>query len=324
MSTWQILVGDVREKLRELPDASVQCVVTSPPYFGLRDYGVEGQIGCEDRLADYIGAVVNVFSVMRDVLRADGVVWLNLGDSYASDDKWGGTTGGKHVSALHGAEIGRRRRDTELKSKDLCMVPARVALALQDAGWYLRCDIIWSKPNPMPESVTDRPTKAHEYLFLLAKSAKYYYNADAIKEPFSDYVEERVRCEAAKGMTRPLNDKLSDVRGDAGITNHQAGASAHLLEGGRNKRSVWTIPTQPYAEAHFATFPEALVEPCILAGSQEGDLILDPFCGSGTTGAVAIRLQRNFIGIELNPSYVELARKRIGNVAPLFAQEISA
>jgi DNA modification methylase len=309
--TWRILVGDVRERLRDLPDGSVQTCVTSPPYWGLRDYGHAGQIGLEPTPEAFVSEMVAVFAEVRRVLAEDGTVWLNLGDSYANDTKWGGSSGGKHVTALHGnSGIGRGRRDTGLKGKDLCGIPWRVAFALQADGWYLRSDIIWSKPNPMPESVTDRPTKAHEYLFLLSKRASYYYDAEAIAEA------------GIADRNRGGNAKMVDA---AGIvlgreTNPNCGLGRKWEpDGTRNKRSVWHIATQPYPEAHFATFPEALIEPCILAGSKPGDTVLDPFNGSGTTGAVAIRHQRNYIGVELNPAYVELAEKRIGAVAPLFA-----
>ena len=327
---WQVLCGDVRERLKDLAQQSVQCVVTSPPYWGLRDYGHAGQLGLEATPDAFVAAMVSVFGEVWRVLANDGVCWLNLGDSYANDTKWGGSSGGKHISALHGnTGIGRGRRDTGLKSKDLVGVPWRVAFALQAAGWYLRSDVIWSKPNPMPESVTDRPTKAHEYIFLLTKSARYYYDSDAIREPLCEstlrqaetiYQGKATKEYEAAGVQNPSSVKARIV---AKLQQTPARARPSS-EFGANRRSVWHIPTQPYPEAHFATFPGALVEPCILAGSKPGDLILDPFCGSGTTGAVAIRFQRNFVGIELNPSYVELARKRIGNVAPLLAQEIVA
>ncbi len=324
MNSWRILHGDVRERLRDLPDGSVQTCVTSPPYWGLRDYGVSGQIGLEQTPDAFVAALVEVFREVRRVLAEDGTVWLNLGDSYAGSNQTGGdgssstlTRGGK-VQAQYGGSstfgISRALGDG-LKAKDLCGIPWRVAFALQADGWYLRSDIIWSKPNPMPESVTDRPTKAHEYIFLLSKAARYYYDADAVKEAAT--------CSERPETSRHDEaNKSRDARGTGVSAKTTLGYNRPEL--GRNKRSVWHVATQPYPEAHFATFPEALIEPCILAGSKPGQTVLDPFNGSGTTGAVAIRHQRNYVGIELNQAYIELARKRIGAVAPLFAEELSA
>lgn len=327
MNNWRILIGDVREQLSTLPAGCVRTCVTSPPYWGLRDYGVSGQLGLESTPEAYVAAMVGVFADVRRVLSDDGTIWVNLGDCYNAYNGGAGPTssisGGAATRERPQLETGYGLRDKGRKAKDLLGIPWMVAFALRADGWYLRSDIIWSKPNPMPESVTDRPTKAHEYIFLLSKSKSYYYDAAAIKEPIVDYVAERIRAEAAKGMNRIHGDKYREVRGDAGITNRQCGSRAHLLELGANKRSVWNVATSPYPDAHFATFPEKLIEPCILAGSAFGDTVLDPFTGSGTTGAVAIRHQRNFIGCELNPAYVELARKRIGGVAPMFAQEVA-
>lgn len=290
-------IGDCRALLPEMAAAGVraQTCVTSPPYFGLRDYGVAGQMGLEASPAEYVEQLVKVFRAVRNVLANDGTLWLNLGDSYANDGKWGGHTGGKHVKALHASPIGRNKRYTGLKPKDLIGIPWRVALALQADGWWLRSDIIWSKPNPMPESVTDRPTKAHEYLFLLAKSERYYFDSESIKEPATD-----------TGRINGIDGR--DERAEA----RPPGSSARTLARidysalGRNKRTVWTVPTAPFKGAHFATFPRALIEPCILAGARAGDTVLDPFMGSGTTGQVATDLGRNFVGCELNPEYVEL------------------
>lgn len=282
----------------------VQTCVTSPPYFGLRDYGQEDQIGLEETPAEYIDELVCVFREVRELLAEDGTLWLNLGDSYANDSKWGGQTSGKHARSLHGdSGIGRRKTNTGLKSKDLMGIPWRVALALQADGWYLRSDIIWHKPNPMPESVTDRPTKSHEYLFLLAKSDRYYYDADAIKEPASD---------TGRVNGREGRDELEAARppGSAPRTL----ARIDYSNRGRNKRSVWTVPTQPFAGAHFACFPPALIRPCILAGAPAGGVVLDPFMGSGTTGQVATDLGRHFIGCELNPEYVALHSMRTTTV----------
>ena len=264
--------GDARDVLLTLADESVQTVVTSPPYWGLRDYGVNGQIGLEPTPELYVENMVSIFRDVRRVLRSDGTLWLNMGDSYAGSGAGGGGNRKGNEHGQHNA-VAKKSRPSALpthKPKDLVGIPWRLAFALQADGWYLRCDIIWSKPNPMPESVTDRPTKAHEYIFLLTKSARYYYDAEAIREPQ------------------------------------------------RNKRSVWEIPTQPYSEAHFATFPEALVRPCILAGTSEAGVVLDPFAGSGTTLAVATSLGRKSIGIELSDEYMEIARKRITKQTPIF------
>jgi DNA modification methylase len=263
-----IYVGEVRNGLRQFiaEGRRAQCVVTSPPYWGLRDYGMSGQIGLEPTIAEYVATMVDVFRLVRDVLANDGVLWLNLGDSY------NGSSGRGGKNSLQADNVGSFtnviwREDRGLKKKDLCGIPWRVAFALQADGWYLRSDIIWSKLNPMPESVTDRCTKAHEYLFLLAKSERYFYDA-------------------------------------------QASGYGNGANGTRNRRSVWTIATQPYPEAHFATFPEALVEPCILAGSRVGDTVLDPFMGSGTVARVAQRLGRQWLGCELNPTYAAMIEDR--------------
>lgn len=298
-----ILNADCRDALKGMDAASVHCCVTSPPYFGLRDYGVDGQIGLEPTPDGYVAELVGVFREVRRVLRDDGTLWLNLGDSYANDAKWGGASGGKHVSALHGnSGIGRAKKNTGLKAKDLIGIPWRVAFALQADGWYLRQDIIWHKPNPMPESVRDRCTKAHEYVFLLSKSERYYFDAGAIAEP--------------------------SVKGAAGSSFSEGKTAAHQLGRSslserveaetRNKRSVWTVATKSFSEAHFATFPPELIEPCILAGCPEGGTVLDPFGGAGTTALVASRLQRSSVLIELNPEYAAMARARVSADAPLF------
>jgi len=280
---------------RRLPlvDGCVQCVVTSPPYWGLRDYGHAGQIGLEPTFEAYIEQILEVFREVWRVLRSDGTCWVNLGDSYNTR-----TTAGSKPSP--DTDVGYWQKSDQLgrpriKTKDLCMIPARVALALQAAGWYLRADIIWHKPNPMPESVTDRPTKSHEYLFLLTKAERYVYDADAIKEP-SNYPDDDRKLRAAETQKRWPSSDVAGIRG---------GSAIYCT---RNKRSVWTIPTMPYAGAHFATMPEALVEPCILAGCPLGGLVLDPFVGSGTVGAVAERLGRRWVGTDL--SYHRLAAAR--------------
>jgi len=320
-----LLVGDVRDKLCELANDSVQCVVTSPPYWGLRDYGVEGQLGLEPTPELYIEHMVAVFREVRRVLRQDGTLWLNIGDSYARDPAKGGSgPNGKHdnipdygnarkiMSESRGSSdgfVGRGDRapvrvgGVGIKAKDIVGIPWMLAFALRADSWYLRSEIIWHKPNPMPESVTDRPTKAHETIFLLAKSAKYFYDADAIAEPSIE-----------GGKVVSLGEK-SFARGQAdgaGVARSGNGhAATYEVKPTRNKRSVWTIPPQPFRGAHFATFPEKLVEPCILAGSRPGDLVLDPFAGSCTTAVVALRHSRNFVGTELSTAYAEIARKRV-------------
>jgi DNA modification methylase len=333
----RILIGDVRTQLATLADESVHTVVTSPPYFGLRDYGMAGQIGLEPSPQEFISALVDVFNQVHRVLRADGTLWVNMGDSYANDGKWGGHTGGKHVSALHCSPIGRNKRYTGLKPKDLIGIPWRLAFALQDAGWYLRQDIIWSKPNPMPESVRDRCTKAHEYIFLLSKSEKYYYDQEAIMEPFAETsiarleqpaLEQQEGSDRVPGKTNgntkawgPSSYRGSSfTKGKTGEVKPTVGQRERQEAAGRNKRSVWTVTTQPFKEAHFATFPPKLIEPCILAGCPVGGTVLDPFGGAGTTGLVSDRLQRNAILIELNPEYAAMARKRIEGDSPLFAE----
>jgi DNA modification methylase len=334
-----IIQGDCREMLKTLPEASVQCCVTSPPYFGLRDYGCAGQIGLETSPAEYVVAMVEVFREVWRVLRDDGTLWLNLGDSYANDGKWGGHTGGKHVKALHCSPIGRNKRYTGLKPKDLIGIPWMVAFALRDAGWYLRSDIVWSKLNPMPESVTDRPTKSHEYIFLLTKAQRYFYDAAAIQEPYSKNTLPR--------MERGVGENHKHTNGAPGQSPHTlsqprlhskycgqatkdyalAGAqnpsdTKRRIEesilngaGGANKRSVWTVANAPFSGSHFATFPPDLIKPCILAGTKPGDAVLDPFGGSGTTGMVALELARKAILIELNPEYAAMADQRC-NVTP--------
>lgn len=306
--TIEILQGDCRDVLGSLPDGSINCCVTSPPYFGLRDYGVEGQLGLEPTPDEFVSAMVEVFREVRRVLRDDGTLWLNLGDSYANDGKWGGSTGGKHASALHGnSGIGRRLLTTGLKPKYLIGIPWRVAFALQADGWYLRQDIIWHKPNPMPESVTDRCTKAHEYIFLFAKSERYYFDADAIKE---QAVSNHASGNGFKG--RQGGAIHMPMSGGAGT------ADPWLPGGMRNRRSVWTVSTKPFKGAHFATFPPDLIDPCVLAGCPVDGTVLDPFFGAGTTGLVAQKHGRNCVGIELNPDYIAIANERLG-LAPVSA-----
>lgn len=350
---WAIREGGALDRLREMPDESVRCCVTSPPYFGLRDYGtgewhggdascdhiapprsaatmrfrgvcgkcgarrVDEQIGLEATPDEFVGRIVDVFREVRRVLSSDGTLWLNMGDSYAGSwgaQSWGATTALSTRTSAAQIKAHPRMANTgsipvgaTYKAKDLLMIPATVALALRADGWYLRSDIIWAKPNPMPESVTDRPTSAHEHLFLLARSARYFYDADAIREADAGTDHPRSVLDGQPSL-EPTNGLRAPHKG-LRQTEGRNGA-------GRNKRNVWEIATQPYAGAHFATFPPKLVLPCILAGSREGDTILDPFAGAGTTGVVALRLGRSFLGVELNPAYAELGRERIRRDAP--------
>lgn len=305
----EILCGDVRTQLKTITDQSIATCVTSPPYFGLRDYGMSEQIGLEQTPDEYVTELVGVFREVRRVLKNDGTLWMNLGDSYAgagySNHDINGTSWKENMN-------GDKRTDRQqqqvkslktigIKAKDLIGIPWRVAFALQADGWYLRQDIIWHKPNPMPESVTDRCTKAHEYLFLLTKSPQYYFDAKAIREE-SVYP---AGTKAAKGSAVRSNTK--------GVNSRPP--EYKVSDGYRNKRSVWTVNTRPHAGAHFATFPPDLIRPCILAGSKIGDTVLDPFLGSGTTLAVAKELGRNGVGVELNPKYVTLAEERLQNTA---------
>ena len=323
MTDFRVIIGDCIEGIRTLPDQSVHTCVTSPPYFGLRDYGMAGQIGLEDTPDAFVARLVDVFREVRRVLRDDGTLWVNLGDSYA------GYHGNKNAlmptSATNGWTNGtnensrgdKRPQDIGLKQKDLLGIPWRVAFALQADGWYLRQDIIWHKPNPMPESVTDRCTKAHEYVFLLSKSARYFFDAEAIKEPVSDNEVTRARNNRAdKGIVGP-----ADLHG-TGFGQSGQGGWERAGVATRNRRSVWTVATKPYAGAHFATFPPDLIEPCILAGSPVGGTVLDPFGGSGTTAGVSMRNGRNAILCELNPEYAALMPERIaalgGNQGDLF------
>lgn len=287
-----------------MPDGFLNCVVTSPPYFGLRDYGNDEQFGLEETPEAYVHNLVDLFREIRRALRDDGTVWLNLGDSYFSTTKGTGGPSDKQDS-----NAGSRYNPIKLKSsygikpKDLIGIPWRVAFALQSDGWYLRQDIIWHKPNPMPESVTDRCTKSHEYIFLLTKSAKYYYDSEAVKEKASN-----------EGRVISLGEK-SFSRGQAtgmGIEPSGNGRSEqYTVPNGRNKRSVWTVTTKPYSEAHFATYPEDLIKPCILAGCPENGIVYDPFGGAGTTALVSHKARRKWILSELNPEYVKIAEKRL-------------
>ncbi len=327
----KIICGDCLEVMKGIPDESIQCCITSPPYWGLRDYQTEGQFGLEETPEAYAAKMVEVFEEVRRVLKPDGTLWLNLGDSYAgsgrgrdADGTWNPGQGGSKQGTNVGSTLGRQVNSKSLhknliagdntgnawvkppngfKRKDLIGIPWMVAFALRSAGWYLRCDIIWSKPNPMPESVTDRPTKAHEYLFLFSKSIKYYYDQDSIREPFAESSVERAN--------QDIDNQAGSLRAAGGAKTNGPMKMVGDPSVGANKRSVWEIPTQPFKQAHFATFPVKLIEPCILAGSRAGDIILDPFGGAGTTAFRSKELGRKHISIELNPDYCKIAEQRL-------------
>lgn len=317
-----LLQGNVLDVIQSLSPKSVQMIVTSPPYYGLRDYGVDGQIGLEETPEAYVDKLVRVFREVRRVLKDDGTLWLNLGDSY-----WGGKgrsgyelpdeaetrrANGETLQTAHNVPGYMDMRPTDgkhpvIKAKDLVGIPWMVAFALRADGWYLRSEIIWHKPNPMPESVKDRPTKAHEQIFLLSKSAQYFYDADAVREPQDPKSLERLkRGWNGNGDRGYPNGPQNHLKNYMGKSDEEIAALP-----GRNRRTVWTVTTKPYKEAHFATFPPDLIEPCILAGSRVGDTVLDPFNGSGTTCMVAQWHTRKSIGIDLNPAYIKLAQRRI-------------
>ncbi|MBI4128314.1 MAG: site-specific DNA-methyltransferase [Parcubacteria group bacterium] len=318
------LHGDCRDVLKTLDGESVHCCVTSPPYWGLRDYGVVGQLGLEKTPEEYVQNLLDVFTEVMRVLRRDGTLWLNLGDSYSGSGK------GQHSDGWHdpkksktdGMKLENGVIPQGLKPKDLVGIPWRVAFALQSSGWFLRCDIIWSKPNPMPESVLDRPTRAHEYIFLLTRSKKYYYDHQIIME---DAVTDESRPDGVvrdreygyESKQRKLRE--SKKRGEfMGKTKDMKGREAfRAVRVKRNKRSVWEVASQPYADAHFAVFPSELIRPCILAGCPDGGTVLDPFAGSGTTGLIAEQEGRNAILIELNDAYIKLQRKRTAQTSLL-------
>jgi DNA modification methylase len=302
--------GDVIEVLKSLPSETVHCCVTSPPYFGLRDYGVNGQIGLEETPEEYVERLVSVFREVRRVLRVDGTLWVNIGDSYAGSGK-GRNRDGTHriVGGIQGANRGTMMghlRKTQggpgVKPKDLIGIPWMLAFALRADGWYLRSEIIWHKPNPMPESVTDRPTKAHEQMFLLSKSQHYYYDAAAIREPN----QTKPHCLGASKQAV----QFGAIRNSGSDAALRQPSRVWAPAGGRNKRSVWTITPKPFKDAHFATFPPELPETCLLAGSAEGGVVLDPFSGAATTGIVAVKNGRSYQGVELNPEYVKISERR--------------
>jgi site-specific DNA-methyltransferase (adenine-specific) len=305
MDFLKILIGDCRQLLRQMADGSVQTCVTSPPYFGLRDYGQDRQIGLEPTPDEFVAAMVEVFREVHRVLADDGTLWLNLGDTYAS--AW--VCNRRNVVGSGSMENGKRenrpnRLVNGLKEKDLIGIPWRVAFALQADGWYLRQDIIWHKPNPMPESVTDRCTKAHEYVFMFSKKPKYYFDHEAIKEPL-----------APSSVARLAQPTLAQQTGSTRVPGKTNGNMKAVGNGEtRNRRSVWTVTTKPYKGAHFATFPPELIEPCVLAGSRPGGIVLDPFGGSGTTAGVALKHGRKAVLCELNPEYAALVPDRIASI----------
>lgn len=304
----KLILGDCLEELKKIGSGSIDCVITSPPYWGLRDYGNKKQLGLEKTPEEYVANMVLVFREVKRVLRGNGTLWLNIGDSYVS----GKSRYSSSPQTLSGKNRGEPVKNNKpdlyyhpyLKDKDLCGIPWRVAFALQQDGWYLRQDIIWHKPNPMPESVTDRCTKSHEYIFLLVKSKRYYFDNMAIKEPAKSGNDLGIL--RSKRQAR-LNHPSIIKRQEQGVDSRIAGT------GFRNKRSVWTVKTKPFKGAHFATFPENLILPCVLAGCPKEGIVLDPFMGAGTTGVVAKKQGRSFIGIELNPEYLEIAKERIEN-----------
>ncbi len=331
--SFDLLQGDSLEVLSGIDDNQVRCCVTSPPYWGQRDYGVDGQLGLESSPKEYIDRLVQVFDEVKRVLTPDGTLWLNLGDSYA-----GGGCGSRDAerwpkqSRSRGQARAIMREHAKklsgFKTKDLIGIPWMAAFALRDAGWYLRCDIVWQKPAPMPESVRDRPTRSHEFLFLLSKSENYYFNHTAIKEPAvgkgafrgggdKDTAAQRRRpgrtgaASVRKDSRKNAKAQGRKGRGDRVVIGFQDRWNKADKSPTRHKRDVWTVGHEPFKGAHFAVMPTKLVEPCVLAGSQPGDIVLDPFCGSGTVGVVALRHDRNFVGIDLNSEYLKLAGKRI-------------
>jgi DNA modification methylase len=337
----RILIGDVRARLAAMPAESVQCIVTSPPYWRLRDYGVAGQIGIEATPDAYVAALVEVFRAARRVLRADGTLWLNLGDSYANDGKFGGETGGKqaYLDAASRRRVGREKRITGLKPKDLVGIPWAVAFALRADGWWLRGDHVWAKPNGMPEPVTDRPTRGHEYVFLLSRSEVYRYDREAVMTAPKASTVTRLQAALKKPDESPAGIKYGPENTPS-RTIHSTEQIAHSparrdkqrghgrrhvgfnerwdamerdeqMAMGANLRSVWWVPPAQFSEAHFAVMPDLVAEICIRAGCPEGGAVLDPFGGAGTTGLVADRLGRDAVLIELNPDFAAMAAARI-------------
>lgn len=326
-----VILGNCLDVLKGLPEGSVDCCVTSPPYYALRDYGAQGQIGLEATPSLFIGRLTEVFAEVRRVLKPTGTLWLNIGDSYAYSNKGAANYPDNAMNYKQGTNRGLLGKPLTLKKcdgykpKDLIGIPWMLAFALREQGWYLRQDIIWFKPNPMPESVTDRCTKAHEYIFLLSKSEKYYFDMESFREPAVGFNNDPVAGSAGafgnpqsrnrKGNSKTFrgggaytNNKSFDNSSDTSRASH---GNSENLSGLRNRRSVWSVATAQTHEAHFATFPERLIYPCILAGCPEGGVVLDPFMGTGTTGLVARKLSRNYVGIEINPEYKKIADRRI-------------
>lgn len=349
MKTNTIMQGDVLEVLRDLPAGAFDCAITSPPYWGLRDYGVKGQMGLEKTPEEFIKKMVAVFAEVRRTLRDDGTLWLNIGDSYATNSRNGWQGKNSKVNGERQVPFANHKTGPGLKDKDLVGIPWMLAFALRADGWYLRQDIIWAKPNPMPESVSDRCTKSHEYVFLLSKKERYYYDCDAIREPLSQASIARLsepnlmnqkgsdrvpgkhngRMKAVGKAERVPTGWHQSATGwgklpEYGLTKGDgfAGVSGNVRDDGvyqnRNKRSVWTVTTKPFKDAHFATFPEDLIIPMVRAGSRAKGIVLDPFMGAGTTGLVAKKLGREYVGIELNPDYVALADRRIKEIGTPF------
>lgn len=312
-----IYQGDCLEVLKTLSDGSVNCCITSPPYYGLRDYGVPGQLGNENSPEEYIKKLVDVFTEVRRVLADDGTLWVVIADSYAGSNQGAGTKNLNPKQASNKGTVYMSDRNHKSKSlridgckpKDLMGIPWLLAFALRESGWYLRQDIIWAKGNPMPESVKDRCTKSHEYIFLLSKSRKYYFDNKALREPAVSIGDMQRRVKNGHGEW-----KTKKAAGTYAVSGKaRSREELYSKDGMRNKRDVWFVNTKPCKEAHFAVFPDALIEPCVLAGSKKGGVVLDPFMGSGTTAIVAARNGRDYIGIELNPDYVEIANRRIKN-----------
>ncbi len=343
----KILQGNCIEKIKELDDNSIDCVVSSPPYFGLRDYGVDGQFGLEKTYHDYLANTVKVFETFKPKLKDTATIWWNVGDSYNSTNGFCRNKGKYKRKGRDGGSNDKKLiKNSIIKEKDLMMIPNRVAIALQDAGWYIRSEIIWHKPNPMPESVRDRPTSCHEKIWLITKNKKYYYDAESIKEPIQDSSAKRLlqknilnqkgSSRANGGMKSNGNmkavwnrKKFEEYMGSSGSSfkghsGYKKADGTYMINSTRNKRNVWTITTKPFKEAHFATFPKDLIEPCIKAGCPEGGTVLDPFGGSGTTGIVAALNNRNAILIELNQNYIDIANKRIDKEVGLFNENISS
>ena len=334
----KILQGNCIDKIKELEDNSIDCVVSSPPYFGLRDYGVDGQFGLEKSYNDYLTNTVKVFETFKPKLKDTATIWWNVGDSYSSGKRTSTTNQSLRGDKNYG--VTRTPVQNGIKEKDLLMIPNRVAIVLQDAGWYIRSEIIWHKPNPMPESVRDRPTSCHEKIWLITKNKKYYYDHESIKEPITDTTAIRL-------LQKNINNQKGSLRGNGGMksngnmkamgrkkfdknmggsgtsfvdhSGYKKADGSYMINSTRNKRNVWTITTKPFKDAHFATFPKDLIEPCIKAGCPEGGVVLDPFGGSGTTGIVAALNNRNAILIELNQNYIDIANKRIDKEVGLFS-----